>query len=199
MSSPDQPGDSVPDYGDYADEQPSVSSDVLKRFGKLAAKMAMLELDVEDLEKQIVDKKHELAKYSGDILVEMMSEMGMKDVTTLGGLRVALHTDIRASFPKDVAKQEIAFAWLRKTGDEGLIKSEFTVHFPRDSTQRVEEFEKLLDDNKVADHAVVETGKTIHNQSLLKYLREQTEAGAEIPLEAFGAFLQRVAKIKRGK
>ncbi len=104
---------------------------------------------------------------------------------------------VRAAFPKEESKQAVAFAWLKASGNDGLVKREVTVKYGRDSVEWADQLVQRLEEWGVSDHGVVEQDWSIHHQTLVSFLRNELREGREVPLESFGAFVQRRAVIKR--
>lgn len=185
----------VPSY----DEEPSRDTDGLKRLQALVLQMSVLELKALDLETSLETTKKELRAYSENLVPELMSELGMTLMRTAGGAEVELKEDLRASFPKDEGRQAQAFAWLKQTGNDGIIKREITVQYGRDSTEWADKLVLALEAMGVSEHGVVTQEWNIHHQTLLAFLRTEIKAGNPVPMEAFGALVQKVARIKRRK
>lgn len=63
------------------------------------------------------------------------------------------------------------------------------------------EWEKGESPREIAEHAEVSREQTINHMTLKKFAREELEEGREIPLDAFGVYVQKVAKVvvKKGK
>lgn len=184
---------------DYSGEISEPSPDVMKRLGGLAVKLGQLILEQEELEDRLKDVKKQIVQYQETLLPEVMDEIGLSDITTKGGLRIEMREEVRASLPKDEGKRLAAFRYLRDTGNDGIIKRQFVINYGRDSAQWAEAFAEMLEKAEIKEHATVEQMETIHQQTLLKFLREQLDSHEEVPLESFGAFVQRFARIKRGK
>lgn len=189
------------DVPDYSDEQPvAPTEDVMKRLTGLVVKQAQLELEIEDLEAQLQAKKAEHVEYSAKMIPELMESIGLDTVKTrAGGIQVEIKTDVHASFPQDETKRAIAMRYLRDTGNDGILKRQFVIRYGRDSAEWARSFAKALESMDVSSHATVEDEITIHNQTLCKFIRDETEEGRPIPVEAFGGFIRKVARIKRGK
>lgn len=195
---PASPPPGVPSIPDYSGEEiVAPTPDKLKQLGQLVAKQGLLELEIEDLEAQLKLKKKEADNYAENLVPALMAEIGMAYVKTMGGLEVELKESIRASIPQDPAKREAAFGWLHETGNDGIIKREITVRYGRDEGKFADDLMNLLKDNGVYDHAQVEHEWNIHNSTLVSFLKSELAAGHNVPLEAFGAFIQKRARIKR--
>lgn len=174
-------------------------SDEFSKLSLLVAEMAQLEIEEEDLELKLnaIQKKRRV--YEENFIPTLMDKLDMENVTTRAGIKVEVVSDVRASFPKDESRQKLAEEWLKGTGDEGILKYEFKIKFSKGDTELAALFSKLLVDANIAEHALVEQGLSIHPQTLLAFLRERLRNGADVPNDVFGVFVQRRAKIKRGK
>lgn len=183
------------DFGEDVDAAPS--KDSIKQLGSLSVTMAKLLLEQEELEDRLKEVKKQVRKYQEDFVPEVMAEIGLKSVVTAGGMQIDVKEHVRASFPKDLQKRESAFKYLKDSGNDGLVKREFAIKFGRDSEVEAEHFARALEEMEL-DKASIESGWNINHQTLLKFLREELKSGAPVPLEAFGAFVQKIASIKRG-
>lgn len=187
----------VPDYSGESAQESSV--EVMKRLRGLVLRMAQLELEEHDLEDRLKSVQKELRSYRENLVPEVMAEIGSDLMRTEGGITVEIKEELRAAFPKDSAKQAQAFAWLKETGNDGLIKREITVQYGRDSVQWAEELTQKLEEWGVGEHATVAQEWNIHHQTLLAFLRGELKDGHNVPMELFGAFTARYARIKRSK
>lgn len=185
----------IPDYSGEEPAEPSV--DVIRQLGKLAAAQGLLELEVEDLEAQLSAKKKELAQYAEKLVPDLLAQIGLKSVTTRGGLHVELVEKVHASIPQDKTKRDAAFQYLHDTGNDGIIKREITVRYGRDDSKFADELLAKLEEMNVKEHATVEHEWNIHNSTLTSFIKGEIKEGKNIPLESFGAFIKKEAKIKR--
>lgn len=185
----------IPDYS--ADEPVPQSVDIIRQLGKLAAQQGLLELEIEDLEAQIKLKKKEHARYAEQLVPDLLAQIGLKSVTTNGGLQVELKEDVRASIPQDPVKRERAFSYLHDTGNDGMIKREITIRYGRDDGKFADDLLKKLEEMNVKEHGTVEHEWTIHNSTLVSFIKSELKEGRNIPLDAFGAFVQKHAKLRR--
>jgi hypothetical protein len=183
---------------DYSDDIVIPDQNAIQRLGKMVAEMAQLVLQEEELEDKLKKVQSELKQYQEQLIPELMTELDMVDLTTKGGIRVEMREEVRASFPKDPERRELAFSWLRSTGNEGLVKHEFKIRYGRDSAREVAKLQKLLEEFEIGKTATVEQDQTIHHQTLVAFLKRELKEGHDVPLESFGAFVQKFAKIKRG-
>lgn len=183
---------------DYSGEKVAPSEDSMKRLNRLVIEMGQLELQKEELEEQLEKINKQIREYSENLIPTLMTEVGIDLYRTKGGITVELKEEVRASFPKDESKRARAFRFLEETGDDGIIKRQFTIQYGRDSIQWANQLHDELKRLKVEEHATVSEDWSIHHQTLLSYLRSKLKEGANVPMDAFGAFVQSYAKIKRG-
>lgn len=190
------------DYGDDA-EQPSESAKEL--MGKLVVRVLLLEREIEQAEESLKEKKKELEKYEKDQLPVLMDDLGTTLWGTRAGLKVELKEELRGSFPKDEARRREAFDYLIKDGNEGYIRHEVVINLGRDSHETVRKILDFLKAEGIDKIAEVTHGETINHQQMMAYLREELrnskneeheDFGKEVPLELFGTFVERIAKIK---
>jgi vacuolar-type H+-ATPase subunit I/STV1 len=182
---------------DYSAEEVAPNLDAIKRLGQLAAKQGMLELQIEDLEEQLKALKKEHTEYAEKLVPALMQEIGMSRIKTMGGLDVELQENVRASIPQDAEKRERAFSYLHDTGNDGIIKREITVRYGREDGKFADDLLRALEDMGIKEHATVEHEWTIHNSTLVSFLKNELKEGKNVPMDAFGAFVQRQAKLKR--
>lgn len=190
------------DYGDDA-EQPSESTK--EQMGKLVVRVLILEREIEKDEEALKAKKNELEKYQKDQLPVLMDDLGTTLWGTKAGLKVELKEELRGSLPKEESRRREAFNYLIKDGNEGLIRHEVVINLGRDSHEVVKKILAFLKAEGIDKIADVTHGETINHQQMMAYLREEMrnskneeheDFGKEVPLELFGAFVERVAKIK---
>lgn len=182
---------------DYSEEKEEPSQDALKRLNNLVIEMAKLVVQEENLEERLKEIKKERAKYEENLVPELMLSLGLSRIVTEAGIDVEVKTAMRANLPSDPEKREMAINWLKETGNDGIIKNQFKISFGRDASEWADEFAALLEKAQVGDRATIEHDLNIHHQTLLAFLREQRSLGVNVPMEAFGAFEQKFAKIKR--
>ncbi len=190
----------APDYGDDLAQSAETSAEAAKRLTALVLRMAQLELEEGDLEYKLKETQKELRQYRENLVPELMAELGSTLFrTALGGIEVEMKEELRASFPKDTTRQIQCFAWLKETGNDGIIKREVTIQYGRDSIKWADELVQKLEEWGIGEHGTLSQEWNINHQTLLAFLRRELKDGKNVPMEVFSAFVQRYAKIKRGK
>jgi hypothetical protein len=161
----------------------------LKTLRKLALAQVKAEHEVAAAEEALKQAKIALADIAEKQLPELMDSIGLESFTTEEGFKIEVKRTIRASVP--VANRPKAYNWLEEHGHGGMIKRTLVVGFDRD--QRVEAAELRHQLEKKYDN--VKEDQKVEPSTLRAFIAERLAEGEEIPLQLFGAFEQRKAKI----
>ena len=154
-------------------------------------RLEMLNLEIEQAEENLKNKKKNLDYLSGEVIPTMMAEMGLSHLKLMDGSSVDVKPHYSANVT--VANKEAAFNWLRNNGLGDIIKNEISVSFGRN------------EDNKAADYAALAHERGFQPTQKLKVepmtlkalVRERIEAGKEMPTEIFNIFVGNKTTIKR--
>lgn len=161
----------------------------LATLSRLAEQLNSAELEAAKLEEQLAAAKAKVTDLAERQIPEMMDGLGMKTFTTKSGFRVDVKRTIRASIP--AGNKDRAMKWLDDHGHSGLIKRSILVAFDRDQEKEARKLEAQL--GKKFEN--VKTDLKVEPSTLRSFIGEQLEKGEAIPLELFGAWEQRIAKI----
>lgn len=158
---------------------------LIERHGELTAAAAAAELEAKN------------AKRSADAIVreelpELLMEAGMTELTTADGTKVELRQSVNASISE--LNRPAAHEWLVKNGFSGLIRSEVNVSFERGQSEVAQEFAAQAVEICSGEVALVDK---VHPATLKAFVREQLEAGREVPMDLFGVFVFKEANIKQ--
>jgi hypothetical protein len=123
-------------------------------------------------------------------LPELMDSLGFETFRTTKGLEVVVVSKIRASIGERKAE---AFAWLNANGHSGLVKRTIEVAFNKGQEEAAADLQKKLS----AEFAGVRQNMKVEPATLTSWVTKQVEAGSKIPMDLFGVFIQKYAKIKR--
>lgn len=181
---------SMEGYEDYTSDP--VSADVAG-LGKLADQLAQAEEEAAALEAKLANVRARITDLGERQIPEMMDQLGMRTIVTANGFKVDVKSTVRASIP--AANKERAMDWLDKNGHGGLIKRNIQVAFNRDQEQLAHELEAELGEK----FENVRTDRKVEPSTLRAWISEQLEAGAEVPLDLFGAWEQRIARISKSE
>lgn len=167
------------------------NSPALGEVAALAERQMSIEDEIDKLDAALKEKKRELEEVSTKLLPNAMTAVGMEEFKLTSGAKVSVSAFYSASI-KDENKPK-AFKWLRENGHEGLIKRDLTVPFQKGEDKKAE----VLVEHLKKKHFIFSESSSVHTQTLKAWLRDQVESGVQVPLDLFGAFIGRKAKIKR--
>lgn len=169
-----------------------LSDDELVQVSVLAEKQVILEERIEKGEALLKQLTAELNQIRDKDLPAAMQEIGVSSITLTNGKKIEIKTEVYASIPKDGEHAGKALPWLRDHNFGGLIKNVISTEFGKGEDDKAIQAATVL-----AEAGFTPTQKeTVHPQTLKAFLKEQLAAGAEIPLELFGAFVVDRAKVK---
>ena len=183
---------------------PAAQNDIpvdLKRVARLAQRQLQLEDKIvaeqgrlEDLQKQYFDVRCLE-------LPEALTEANLKEFTLTTGEKVKLATEYSASLSGD--KKAAAIAWLEREGYSSLVSLDLTVQLAKGHDALAQKIEKLLKKTFKRELAAgslqLGLGRNVNTTSFKALVREQLEAGVQLPVEELGIFVQDAAKITRPK
>jgi hypothetical protein len=124
-------------------------------------------------------------------LPELMRESDLTELMMTNGVRLVLREKIHASIPKQF--EERAHQWLIDNGFGGLLNVVVTNRFGTDH---------LEDASTLARMATTEFGvpseltTKVHPNTIKAFVREQFEAGRDVPQDLFGVFIYSEVEIK---
>jgi hypothetical protein len=183
----------VHDYSAFeADDRPGIGDNIMARLSGLAKDQVHAELRVVQLEEELRQAKESLRHIAENQLPSLMEEAGHLEDVVVDGMKITLKETIRGSIP--IATQADAFAWLEENGHEKIIKRQFTIDFGKSEDAWANKFERDCAQRKSPLN--MKRKKAVHPQTLQSFVRTQLEEGVAIPMETFGVFRQRVAKVK---
>lgn len=190
----------IPEGIDYFDDVPPKEAEpaTLELLTKLAHEQIDLEKQVNDDSVALAEKQERLNRLQRVRIPDIMSELGMEEFKLTDGTVISAKGDIKANITE--ANKPAAFKWLEEHDFDGIIKTNVAVQFGKGE----------MDDAKKAMDALKEAGfvgsmeRSIHPSTLKSFVKEQlekgsTEAGDSIPIETFGIFEFKLAKIKLPK
>ena len=126
-----------------------------------------------------------------DVLPEVFSELGLKDLTLETGAKIEITGDVSVGITED--NKKAAHAWLRDNGFEDIIKTQVDVEFDRSEFSSAVELQQAL----AADYPNAHLKQSVHHSTLKSFVKERLANGDELPMELFGARAYKLAKLKR--
>lgn len=171
----------------------NVTDQQLKELSALAQQQLATEQRIAELEETLEKQKENLNRLSMNLIPEAMMAIGMQSFKLNDGTVVKVEKFYSGKIPDD--KQNEAFAWLRQTKNDSLIKREVKLMFGKGEDA----------DAQTAVHALKDLGfepqdkQSVHPMTLKSFIREQFESGSDFPAELFGAYVGNKTKIAPAK
>lgn len=163
----------------------------LGQISELAKELVTRTEELEDLENIVKNRKKELRALTEETLPNALLEIGLSEVKLDSGVKIETKQFYRASIPK--AREEEAFNWLRDNGHGDLVKHVVAVRFDRENDDAALALVKDLEDQGLQP----EDKSSVHTMTLRAWVREQIEAGEEIPQDLLGVYVGQQATIKK--
>jgi len=171
----------------------NINDEQLKEISLLAIQQLHLERDIANLELQLEEAKNRLNNISQSRIPEAMMAVGMESFKLADGTMVKVEKFYSGKIPDD--KQSEAFAWLRSTKNDSLIKREVKCNFGKGEDRAAAELMELLESRGYS----ATDKQSVHPMTLKSFIREQFESGSEFPAELFGAYVGNKTKIAPAK
>lgn len=174
------------DYGD--DTETPASSDKLAQLNKLAVGQNEARIAVAAAEADLAAKQKTLRDYEENLIPSIMSDLKLKDFTTLDGMKIVIEDKIRASITDELKPR--AFIWLRENGHAALIKHKLEVDFSMGEDALATEWFQKMEGAGLNP----EEKESVHPSTLVSFVREMLTEGKDIP-DSINVFRQDVAKV----
>lgn len=161
----------------------------LKTLSDLIKLQADLERQVSSLEDTLARAASDLKRVSETLIPDTMAQLGLSSMKLDDGTKVEVSTYYAASIPADA--QSAAFAWLRETGNDSIIKRTVSCQFGKGEDKEANELAERLD----ALGYSFNDKANVHPQTLKAFVREQIESNKPFPQELFGVFIGKRTKL----
>ena len=169
----------------------TVDTEAAKGIAEECNKLIETQKEVANMEEQIKKLKETERNLSEQSIPNLMHQAGVSEIKLDDGTAISIKTYYAASISK--ANEDEAFNWLRDNGFGDLIKNNVILQFGK---AQDEDANSLVDDLKSKGHNVSQKMK-VEPQTLKKFLREEIEAGKNVPADLFGVFVGNRTTIKR--
>lgn len=155
--------------------------DTLQTIQTMGQVLENLTNDAAALEEQLKAKQALIREIEEVKLPDLMDSVGIEEISLSNGRKIILKPFVFAR----IANEDIAFNWLARTNNTGIIKNQITVRIDRG---REDEADTLTD--YLAEHGFnPEQKKTIHPATLKSFCAEvlsNPELAQSFPKDAFG-------------
>ena len=162
----------------------------MKTLSSLVKDLDQLTIDINEKEEELKSLKLQKHLMSTEQIPTMMDEMGVQRLD-VENLSVSLKPLINASIPP--TRREEAYQWLRENDLDDIIKNDVILSFGKGEDNIAGDI--MYDLEQRGMHPEKKTH--IHSMTLRAFIRERVEKGLPIDLDLFGAYVARIADIKR--
>lgn len=175
-----------------ADLSAAPAASALTDIAAMAAKLQALDQEVESAEEALKALKAARDKVAKVDLPEALEGAGLQELKLANGRKLGVKETLYAEMPKDRVKRNEAASWMERHNHAALIKTEVTIQFDRGDGDLAKDTAELLKARGLTP-VVAETMNTASVKAAINEMREQ---GVEVPLNLFGAWLEKRAYIK---
>ena len=168
----------------------------LSSLRELAEQQLLLEKYVEQKELELVNLKERLTDVREIKIPELLDMLGISEIRLSDSSRLTLKREVFAGITKE--NQEAAFAWLKKTNNDGIIKNEIKCPFGKGQDEAATKLTNLLNSYGFS----FTNTRNVHPQTLKAFVRKQLEGGENISTEfltIFSVHEKKIAKIEQPK
>jgi len=162
----------------------------MKTLSSLVKDLDQLTIEINKKEEELKSLKLQKHLMSTEQIPTMMDEMGVQRLD-VENLSVSLKPLINASIPP--TRREEAYQWLRENDLDDIIKNDVILSFGKGEDNIAGDI--MYDLEQRGLHPEKKTH--IHSMTLRAFIRERVEKGLPIDLDLFGAYVARIADIKR--
>ena len=162
----------------------------MKTLSSLVKDLDQLTIEINKKEEELKSLKLQKHLMSTEQIPAMMDEMGVQRLD-VENLSVSLKPLINASIPP--TRREEAYQWLRENDLDDIIKNDVILSFGKGEDNIAGDI--MYDLEQRGMHPEKKTH--IHSMTLKAFIRERVEKGLPIDLDLFGAYVARIADIKR--
>jgi|TARA_X000001382_G_scaffold128884_1_gene119593 hypothetical protein len=173
----------------FEPEEKNINDISLKELTNRSEELGELLSRFADLEEQMGKLKAKTRELSEIIIPNMLSELGLSEITLKDGNKITTSTYYSARITDE--NREEAFAWLDENGFSDIIKNTVSVSFGREEDDSAKKLLETLD----TDGYKTAQKKHVEPMTLKAFVREQVEKGSDLPLETFNVYIGQKTKV----
>lgn len=155
------------------------AKDKIMSLANLARQQIQIEQTIEEMELALSKKKEELKAVSEFKIPELFSALGIDQFKLNNGLKVKV-----SPYYSGKAETNEAFDWLEDHGHDDIIKGEYTIMYRRNDKAKLSTFQTLA--NQMG--FTVKDKLAVHHMTMSSFVKEQLEAGVNLPRDLFNVF-----------
>ena len=172
------------------EDSDSIPEDNMGRIGAVATDIAETEAEIAVIKEQLKSKETYAKKLSQEVLPSLFSEVGLSELKLSDGRRLKVSEYYSATPLKE--NREKVHTWLRNNGFGDLVKNQVSCSFGRNEDGKARGLIDILDEKGFQSSQ----REWVEPSTLRAFVREQYEAGIELPMDLLGAFVGHKTTIK---
>ena len=173
-----------------AEDAGTTTQDNMGKIGAVANDIADTNQEIDKIEDELKKKKEYRKHLSENVLPNLFAEVGLSELKLADGRHLKVTNYYGASIKAD--KKESAYVWLRDNGFGDLIKNRVSCSFGKEEDDKALGLVTKL--NELGYDS--ETREWVEPSTLRAFIREQHEAGKQLPMDLLGAYVGQKTTIK---
>jgi hypothetical protein len=168
----------------------SIPSNNLEKIGAVATDIADTQEEISEIKENLKKKEDYHKKLSQEILPSLFSEVGLSEIKLSDGRKIKVSEYYTATPLKE--NRAKVYTWLRDNGFGDLVKNQVSCSFGRNEDGKARGLIDILDEKGFQSSQ----REWVEPSTLRAFVREQYEAGIELPMDLLGAFVGHKTTIK---
>ena len=156
-------------------------------------KLKNLQDDIDRAEEHVENLKKMADDISSRVIPELLAEQGLSSLKLADGSSVTVKREYRCTLPKEEARREAAYNWLRDNGLGDIIKNNVSVTFGRGEDNKAQQ----LLDLAVSNGFEPNQKSDVAWNTLTALFQERVESGLDMPSDVFSTWIKDTTKITR--
>ena len=173
-----------------AQDAGNTAQDNMGKIGAVANDIADTDKEIEQIEDQLKKKKDYKKHLSENVLPNLFAEVGLAELKLADGRHLKVGNYYGASIKAE--KKRAAYDWLRDNGFGDLIKNQVSCSFGKDEDSKALGLVSKLNELGYDSN----TREWVEPSTLRAFVREQHEAGKQLPMDLLGAYVGQKTTIK---
>jgi len=173
-----------------AEDAGTTTQDNMGRIGAVANDIADTNQEIDKIEDELKKKKEYRKHLSENVLPNLFAEVGLSELKLADGRHLKVGNYYGASIKAD--KKEAAYAWLRNNGFGDLVKNQVSCSFGRNEDEKARGLIETLNEQGYQSSQ----REWVEPSTLRAFIREQHEAGKQLPMDLLGAYVGQKTTIK---
>lgn len=145
---------------------------------------------IEQKNEELSRLKAEFDRLNEHDIPNKMDEIGIKTFELTTGEKVGYKDFVNVSIP--AAKKQDTFNWLNDHGFGDIIKTDVTMKFGKEESERAKELVHELRERGIG----AEAKQAVHPMTLKAFANEQMESGTILPEDLFSVYVGRKTVVK---